>query len=108
LNRELVSGPDGSGIWLPLLTSWLIGGAAAGLMATLVGRRRASGHAAGALMSISAFCLCRLAWPEAGALASVCLTPSLGAALGCGWGQRIVSSEAASPAQSGIGTLPIA
>lgn len=105
LNRALVAGPQTDGVWFPLLTSWLIGGAAAGLMATLVGRRRASGHSAGGLMSISAFAVCRLAWPESGALVAVCLTPSLGAALGSGLGQRIVSSDWKSPAQIGIAML---
>jgi len=105
LNRALVAGPQTDGIWFPLLTSWLLGGATAGLMATLVGRRQSSGHLAGALMSVSALVLCRLAWPESGALVAVCLTPSLGAALGSGLGQRVVSSDAARPAQGGVDTL---
>ncbi len=105
LNRALVSGPQQGSIWGPLLAAWLTGGFAAALMATLVGRSRWSGYGAGALMSLSAWCLCRLAWPESGALSAVAATPLLGAALGTGIALRVLMGDETRRARPSVVTL---
>lgn len=105
LNHGLVAADGEARVLLPLLFSWIVGGAAGGLMAALVGRGAAAGHAAGALLSLSALVLCGLAWPEAGALLTIAAAPSLGAAFGAGAGRRILTDDGAAPARPGVVTL---
>lgn len=105
LNHGLITAAIEGRILAPLLFSWIVGGAAGGLMAALVGRGAAAGHATGVLLSVSAWVLCRLAWPEAGALLAIAAAPSLGAALGTGAARRILADDGPASARSGIATL---
>ncbi|MDT8449943.1 MAG: hypothetical protein RQ847_07180 [Wenzhouxiangellaceae bacterium] len=91
LNAAMLERDPGGAWLLPLLGAWLLGGAVAGLMATLIGRRRFSGHLAGAALTASALLLVRAAWPDAGGLLAFAITPSLGAALGTAGGLRLLA-----------------
>ena len=93
LNQALVHAPLSGGWLVPLLAAWLAGGAFGGLMATLVSRGRAGGHAAGTFLSGSALLLSALALPDAGAFLVIALTPGAGAALGTGLGMRLLGNE---------------
>jgi len=105
LNQALAAGPASPSLWPPLASSWIAGGFAAGLMGTLVACRGA-GHTAGALMSLSSWCLCWLAWPDAGGLLTAALMPSLGATLGTGLAMRLVAGEVERPLRPSVVTLP--
>lgn len=104
LNRLMIEAPLDGGqpapsLWSlnlplfgPLFGAWLLGGTLGGLMATLVGRHRFSGHAAGVLLSASAAMIAYFAWPLAGPFVAVAVMPSVGAALGTGLGLRLLDS----------------
>ncbi|MEX0914462.1 MAG: hypothetical protein WDZ60_01095, partial [Wenzhouxiangellaceae bacterium] len=93
LNRQLAEAPLADGWLTPLLVAWLVGGVFGGLMATLVGRSRYSGHAAGLLLSSSALLIAAISLPGAGALLVIAATPSLGAAFGAGIGVSLLDGE---------------
>lgn len=93
LNQALANAPLAEGWLAPLLLAWLVGGAFGGLMATLVGRNRFTGHAAGLLLSGSALLITALALPDAGGFLAIAGTPSVGAALGTWLGLAFVQDE---------------
>lgn len=93
LNRQLAEAPLADGWLTPLLVAWLVGGVFGGLMSTLIGRSRYSGHAAGLLLSGSALLVAAISLPGAGPLLVIAATPSLGAALGAGIGVSLLNGE---------------
>lgn len=97
LNQALAHAPLAGGWLAPMLVAWLVGGGFGGLMATLVGRNRIIGHAAGLLLSGSALLLAALSLPGAGLFLLVAATPSLGAALGCWIGAALLAGERERP-----------
>lgn len=105
LNQALAQAPLARGWLTPLLVAWLVGGGFGGLMATLVGRNRIIGHAAGLLLSGSALLLAAFSLPGAGLFLVVAATPSLGAALGTWIGVVLLDGERDRPVTSGIDTL---
>lgn len=82
LNTVLANAPLSDGWLVPLLLAWAVGGVFGGLMATLVGGSRSSGHATGLLLTASAALLAWISLPGAGGFLAISATPSLGAALG--------------------------
>jgi len=82
LNDALADAPLSDGWLVPLLLAWIAGGVFGGLMATLVGRSRFSGHATGLLLSASAAVLIWISLPGAGGFLAIAATPSIGSALG--------------------------
>mgnify|MGYP006431856901 CR=1 FL=1 len=82
LNDVLGAAPLSDGWLVPLLLAWIGGGLFGGLMATLVGRSRYTGHAAGLLLSASAALLAWHALPGAGGFLVVAATPAIGTAIG--------------------------
>jgi len=105
LNQSLAAGPASPGLWPSLALSWIAGGFSAGLMGALIAGRGA-GHTAGALMSLSAWGLCWLAWPGTGGLLTVAMTPSLGAALGTGLAHRVRAADVDYRLRPSVVTLP--
>lgn len=97
LNQQLAEAPLADGWLAPLLVAWLVGGVFGGLMATLVGRSRYSGHAAGLLLSGSALLIAAISLPGAGALLVIAATPSLGAAPGSWIGACLLNGESDRP-----------
>lgn len=93
LNQALTQAPLANGWLVPMLVAWLVGGGFGGLMATLVGRNRFVGHAAGLLLSGSALLLAALSLPDAGLFLVVASTPSLGAALGTWIGMALLEGD---------------
>lgn len=90
LNHALVEAPLSDGWLLPLLLAWAVGGFFGGLMATLVGRSRLSGHATGLLLSASAAVLAWISLPGAGGFLVIATTPAFGCAPGTWLGYRLV------------------
>ena len=82
LNATLAAAPLSDGWLLPLLLAWAAGGIFGGMMATLVGRSRASGYATGLLLSGSAALLAWISLPGAGGFLAIAATPGIGSALG--------------------------
>lgn len=82
LNEMLANAPLSDGWLAPLLLAWAVGGVFGGLMATLVGGSRLSGHATGLLLSSAAGLLAWISLPGAGGFLAIAATPSFGAALG--------------------------
>lgn len=82
LNDALAGAPLSEGWLLPLLLAWAAGGMFGGMMATLVGRGRASGYATGFLLSCSAGVLAWISLPGAGGFLAIAATPGMGSALG--------------------------
>jgi len=82
LNHALADAPLSDGWLIPLLLAWAAGGVFGGLMATLVGRSRLSGHVTGLLLSASAAVLASISLPGAGGFLAIAATPSIGSALG--------------------------
>jgi len=93
LNKALLEAPTSDGWLTPLLAAWLAGGAFGGLMSTLIGRSRFSGHATGLLLSAGALLLAVFALPEAGSFLVIAGTPGAGSALGAGLGVKLLDSE---------------
>lgn len=107
LNVALADAPLSEGWLAPLLLAWVVGGFFGGLMATLVGRNRFSGHATGLLLSASAAILAWIALPGAGGFLAVAATPSIGAALGTwlGLGLGLPAGRHGKPRPPGVVTL---
>ena len=84
LNDVLGAAPLSDGWLVPLLLAWIGGGLFGGLMATLVGRSRYTGHAAGLLLSASAALLAWHSLPGAGGFLIVAAAPFIGTATGTG------------------------
>lgn len=105
LNEALVAAPLSDGWLVPLLLTWAAGGFFGGLMATLVGRRRFSGHATGLLLSGSAALLAWIALPGAGGFLAVAATPTIGAALGTWLGLGLVDEQSGQSMASSVVTL---
>ena len=105
LNQALADAPLSDGWLVPLLLAWLLGGAFGGLMATLVGGSRYSGHAAGALLSASAVLLAWISLPDAGAFLAVAATPSIGATIGTGLGLNVDDAGRGQPVSPSVVTL---
>ena len=82
LNEALRAAPLSDGWLVPLLLAWTGGGIFGGLMATLVGGSRYTGHAAGLVLSASAALLAWLALSGAGGFLAVAATPAIGTAIG--------------------------
>lgn len=82
LNHALADAPLSTGWLLPLILAWAAGGIFGGMMATLVGRSRASGYATGLLLSASAAMLAWISLPGAGGFLAIAATPWIGSALG--------------------------
>jgi len=93
LNAAFVLGPLGRGWPVPLAVSWLLGGLAGGMMATLVGGSRWHGHALGLVLGPAAAVLLHLAWRDTGAFLLLALTPVLATALGAGLAGRALPRE---------------
>lgn len=89
LNHALFEAPLSEGWLAPLLLAWAMGGFFGGLMATLVGGSRLSGHATGLLLSASAAALAWISLPGAGGFLVIAATPGVGSALGAGMGLRL-------------------
>jgi len=105
LNAALAAAPLSDGWLAPLLLAWAIGGLFGGLMATLVGRSRFSGHSAGLLLSCSAAGLAWISLPGAGGFLAIAATPSVGAALGTWLGSGLTADRRERPSHSSIVTL---
>ena len=99
LNQALSHAAISDGWLTPLLAAWLAGGAFGGLMSTLLGRSRLSGHAAGLLLTGAALLLVCLALPGSGSFLVIAGTPSAGAALGAGLGVKLLDGEGDQPAK---------
>jgi len=99
LNQALSHAAISDGWLTPLLAAWLAGGAFGGLMSTLLGRSRLSGHATGLLLTGAALVLVCLAIPGAGPFLVIAGTPSAGAALGAGLGVKLLEGEGDQPAK---------
>lgn len=89
LNDVLAAAPLSEGWLVPLLLAWAGGGIFGGLMATLVGRSRYTGHAAGVVLSASAALLAWRALPDAAGFLAVAATPAIGTAIGTGLALKI-------------------
>lgn len=89
LNEALSAAPLSDGWLAPLLLAWTGGGIFGGLMATLVGCSRYTGHAAGLLLSASAALLAWHTLPGAGGFLVVAATPAIGTAIGTGVALKI-------------------
>ena len=89
LNHALAEAPLSDGWLLPLLLAWAVGGFFGGLMATLVGRSRLSGHATGLLLAASAALLAWISLPGAGGFLVIAATPVFGSTLGTWLGYRL-------------------
>lgn len=105
LNDALAAAPLTEGWLAPLLLAWAIGGLFGGLMATLVGRSRFSGHATGVLLSCSAAALAWISLPGAGGFLVVAATPSAGAALGTWLGSGLIADKRERLLHSSVVTL---
>ena len=104
LNATLAAAPLSSGWLLPLLLAWAAGGIFGGMMATLVGRRRASGYATGILLSGSAAVLAWISLPGAGGFLAIAATPGIGSALGSWLVSPVVDPVTLSEPESASGT----
>lgn len=107
LYDALLVGPASEGLLWALIASWIAGGVAAGLMSTLVAGHRAAGYVSGALMTGSAALMIAMAWPEAGAMLVLALTPAPAAAAGAWLGQPLVTADR-KPAPNSTLTNPTA
>lgn len=105
LNQALADAPLSGGWLVPLLLAWLFGGFFGGLMATLVGNSRFSGHLSGLFLSASAAALAWLSMPDAGGFLAIAATPSIGAALGTWLGLELTTGQDQPPMPSSIVTL---
>jgi len=105
LNQLLAQGPLAEGWVVPLLSSWIAGGALGGLMATLVGGNRLIGHLTGLLLSGSALLVAALSFPGAGLFLTIAATPSIGAAPGSWLGLALARNHARHLTTPGVGTL---
>jgi len=105
LNQALVDAPLSDGWLLPLLLAWAAGGVFGGLMATLVGRSRLSGHATGLFLSLSAALLTWISLPGAGAFLVIAATPSIGSALGTWLGLGLAADDSERPLPTSVVTL---
>jgi len=105
LNQALTEAPLTTGWIVPLLLAWLAGGVFGGLMATLMGGNRLTGHIAGLLLSCSALLVTWLAMPGAGGLLVISLTPALGAVFGTCLGAALLGSKRGRPGLQRIVTL---
>ena len=107
LYDALLVGPAREGLLWALIASWIAGGAAAGLMSTLIAGHRAAGYVSGALMTGSAALMIAMAWPDAGTMLLLALTPALAAAAGAWLGQPLVTADR-KPAANLTSTTPTA
>jgi len=107
LYDALLAGPASQGLLWALIASWTAGGAAAGLMSTLIAGHRAAGYVSGVLMTGSAALMIAMAWPEAGAVLLLALTPATAAAAGAWLGQPLVTADR-KPAPNPTPTTPAA